>query len=169
MYGAGGCWPCNGVSRRIASAGATRSRARSNWRAASATGGARVLRWRIARRLRRAPGRRRVALRRDLLERAPALDGLGLRALRVATRVGALVAPLDQQPLRLGAAAARAMQRPAPAQLRPLQPDLRVTGGERFGHRALLVEVAVGAGVPHDHRARPVARADHALEVRVLE
>ena len=35
-YGAGGCWPCSGVRRRIASAGASRRRSSSPWRAASA-------------------------------------------------------------------------------------------------------------------------------------
>ena len=41
-----------------------------------------------------------------------------------------------------------------PLELLALEPDLRVAGVERLGHRALLVEVAVGARVPHDHGAR---------------
>ncbi len=109
-----------------------------------------------------------ASLARDLLDRPAALDRLGLRALRVAPGVGALVAALDQQPLRL-AAAVRPLERPPALELLAVEPDLRVPGVERLGHRALLVEVAVRAGVPHDHGARPVALADHALEVGVLE
>src|SRR4051812_38544700 len=48
---------------------------------------------------------RRRSLARDLLDRAPGLHRARLRALRVAPRVGALVAALDQQPLRLAAGA----------------------------------------------------------------
>ena len=44
-----------------------------------------------------------------------------------------------------------------------------VAGLERLGHGPVLVEVAVGPGVPHDHGTGPVALADHALEVGVVE
>ena len=49
MCGAGGCWPCNGVRRRIASAGGTRRRSIRNWRAASAAVSSLRVRTRTAR------------------------------------------------------------------------------------------------------------------------
>ena len=75
----------------------------------------------------------------ELLERPSASHRLRLRADRVAPRVGALVAALDQQPLRLGAAAG-ALQRPAAAQLLALEPERQVAALER------LLDRAVGRG-----------------------
>src|SRR3712207_9366965 len=75
----------------------------------------------------------------DLLEGAAGLDRLGLGADRVPARVGALVAALEQQPLRLRAAAG-ALQRPAADELLAVEPELRVARLELLGHRARVVQ-----------------------------
>src|SRR4051812_5522301 len=103
----------------------------------------------------------------DLVDRPSRTDGFRLRADRVPARIRTLVAALEDQPLRLGAPA-RALQRPAAAQLLALQPDRQMAVLKRLLDRA-LGQAAVGARVPHDDAAGAIARADPALELGVAE
>src|SRR5215218_5185419 len=97
----------------------------------------------------------------QLAERPAADDGLGALADDVGGRPRIVVAPLDEQPLRLGART-RALEGEAAAQLLAVKHEDRVAALERLGPRDAAT-LLVGPAIPDDH----AAAAELALEVVV--